>query len=199
MKKAILLLIVAVCLSACSKEEVTAFKQDPLATVSIKPAIGTYKASVALRSEEIDTIHLSALDIVKTTTVMQFYYIDSILNQGMVMAERGFDVLQRDTISEIPSLKMWATDIIAPNGTLCYSFIESKDCILLNFDLKVDDAKRDTIAYIPNSVIRAAETQIKALYAVKDYEAIYKLFNDAYTFIPVSGAEYKALKAQDLQ
>jgi len=195
MKNLIFVLLLIPALFSCSKDE-TDFKADPLATVLIKPAI---LESNTLRSGTSDSTHLSALDIVKKTTALQYYYIDSVLNQGVVKAERGFDKLQRDTISSTPCLKMWATDIILEDGKLEYAFIESKDCILLNFDLKISGAKRDTIAYIPNAVLRAAETQIKALYAEKDYEAIYELFNDAYTFIPISGAEYKALKAKNLQ
>jgi len=193
--KKLFYLLIAVLLIACKGDEPKVFQIDPLATVNIKPAAGT----VMKVKSNVNVEHLTALEIVKQTTVLQFYYNDPIVNQGLVKFERGFDVLQRDTVSATPALKMWSTDIIKIDGKMELAFIESKDCILLKFDLKVAGSKRDTIAYIPNSTLRIAETQIKALYTAENYEAIYELFNNVYTFTPISGAEYKALKAQNLQ
>ena len=177
-------------LFSCEKEPVTpAFSFNPEATVKIKPS--------GLKS--VSTVHLSDLEIVKQTTALQSYYNDPYINQGVIKFERVFDELQRDIVSTPPCLKMWATDILKEDGTLELAFIESHDCILLNFDLKIAGAPRDTLGYIKNSTLRTFEAQIKALYALQDYEAIYTLFNEAYTFTPITGAEYKVLKAQNLQ
>ena len=191
MKKLFFVLLLAVGLGSCAKDEVNTFKIDPLATVSIKPASG-----VKMRSSEIDTVHLSALEIVKQTSWMEY-----TVSTGSI-GRRGFAPLQRDTISETPMLKMWGTDILyyeqlidgayTTNLILAPDFLEAKNCLLMDRDGKI-------LAYIPNSVLRSAETQIKSLFAAGEYESIYKIFNDAYTFIPITETEYEALKAQNLQ
>ena len=198
MKKILFFALVAMLFGCKSSDEPKVFKLDPLATFSIKPASGAWKVN-GKYAKSSDSVHLSALDIVKQTTVLQIYYNNPILNQGLIKGERGFDVRQRDTISTTPCLKMWATDIISIDGDLVPNFIESKDCILIHFHEMTPTTKLDTIGYIPNSVIRAAEAAIKTAYADKNVELVYSIFNSAFTFYPITGSEYKALKAQNLQ
>ncbi|MEG1936930.1 MAG: hypothetical protein RR132_05245 [Rikenellaceae bacterium] len=59
--------------------------------------------------------------------------------------------------------------------------------------------RKDTCAYIPNAVMIEAEKNIKAAYARGDYAACYKLFDTALTFYPITGAEWRALKAQGIE
>lgn len=58
---------------------------------------------------------------------------------------------------------------------------------------------QDTIAYIPNAVMREAEKNITEAYARGDYAACYKLFDTAITFFPITGAEWRALKEQGVE
>jgi hypothetical protein len=174
-------------LIACKGDEPKVFQIDPLATVNIKPAAGT----IMKVKSNVSVEHLTALEIVKQTELLRF----TLLNGTASL--RGFDPLQRDITSTTPMLKMWGTDILyyeqLIDGTftdklvLSLDFLEAKNCVLTSY-------KGDTLAYIPNTVLRSAETQIKALFAAKNYEPIYAAFNNAYTFIPISGAEYRALK-----
>lgn len=192
MKHLILFFLLALALSGCEKNAIEDFKIDPSATINIHAANG-----VKLRSATIDTAHLTALEIVRQTTLLRF-----TLSNGKV-ASRGFAPLQRDTISNVPMLKMWGTDIMyydqltdgtyTTNLILALDFLEARNCLLIHNNGGNND---DTIAYIPNTVLRVAEMQIKALFAEKDYEPIYTIFNDAYTFIPVTGAEYRALNQE---
>ena len=190
MKKIILFLLALVVFVGCNPEEpiVEKIKIDPLATVDIKP---DPKGWGNLRSTNPE--HLSALEIVEQTTAMQ-YYNPNILDYVDGVWERGFDEMQRDLNPDNPMLKMWALDIITEEGEYLPHFIESENIILMSFDLTVVDSPRDTIGYIPNSVMRTAETAIKAAYANGDTESVYQLFNEAFTFRPITGAEYKALK-----
>jgi hypothetical protein len=194
MKKIILFLLALVVFASCNPEEPIAekIKIDPLATVDIKP---DPKGWGNLRSTNPE--HLSPLEIVEKTTVMQYYNPELLISLGSdpeSPIERGFDVLQRDLNPDNPKLKMWATDIITEDGEYMAEFIESKDIILLKFDLKVVDAPRDTIGYIPNATMRTAESAIKNAFNNNDVDAIYQLFNEAFTFRPITGAEYKTLK-----
>lgn len=204
MKKLTFFLILIILLAGCKAkdEPKEPFVIDPLATVSIKPETGAWSKSPAMKVKSVQE-HLSALDIVKKTHIMQFYNSKLMIELGYepnTILERGFDALQRDTISEIPSLKMWATDIIKEDGELLTHFIEGNDVILIHFRERYNPQSiRDTIGYIPNSVIRSAETAIKTAYNNNDPDEVLRLFNDAFTFRPITGAEYKALKLQGNQ
>jgi len=187
MKNLICLLFVISLFGCISKDEPKVFKLDPLATVNIKGAVGTVQKVKSLNDT---VIHLTALQIVKQTEMIRF-----VLPNGTV-ATRMFMSLQRDTISENPMLKLWATDILRYeekiDGTqfgellLVPEFLEAKNCVLLNYSGKI-------IAYIPDTILRSAETKIKELFLAKNYESIYPVFNSAYTFMPISESEYIAL------
>ena len=52
------------------------------------------------------------------------------------------------------------------------------------------------VAYIPNAKMEQAEKDIRAAWEAKDTEAVYKFFNDAYTFTPISPKAWNELKAK---
>ena len=187
MKNLSVCLLFVILLFGCTSNDPKVFQIDPLATVNIKGAVGTVQKVKSLN----DTVaHLTALQIVKQTEMIRF-----VLPNGTV-ATRMFMSLQRDTISKNPMLKLWATDILRYeekiDGTqfgellLVPEFLEAKNCVLLNYSGKI-------IAYIPDTILRSAETKIKELFLAKNYESIYPVFNSAYTFMPISESEYIAL------
>ena len=195
MKKLLIFALVAFSFASCdtSVEPVTKkFEIDPMSTINLKPAKGTQMRVKSLNADN----HLTALEIVKQTDAIRLIMQDSL--KGI----RTFEPLQRDTISEVPMLKMWSTDILAYfqliDGTytdslmLMTDFLEAKNCVLI-------DTFGDTLAYVPNSVLRSAETQIRELFEAKNYEPILDIFNDAYTFIPITGEEWRELKKDSIQ
>lgn len=202
-------------LSFSCKDETTGTGQlDPTAMINIRPveSLGSLKAPFFMRVPKYpSSTHLSPREIVLQTTNLEFMY------NGTEWG-RGFSMPQRDTIS--PMLKMWGTDIISMNGTLDPMFIEASDCVLqrlfyVKFSTKdtvlydpiaiypsegdYDKVLFDTIAYIPNSVLRSAETSIKAAYDRNDFASCYQIFDSAYVFIPITGPEWRALKANGNQ
>lgn len=188
MKNLILLFSLSLVLFACDKEEV--FRLDPLATLSIKPDASGWSMIASTNRVGSAYNHLSALDIVKRTTCMRFK-----MNNG-VEGTRGFDPLQRDTISEIPCLKMWGTDIINTDGVYMPDFIESRNCVLEIWANKYSAwSARDTVGFIPNAVLIAAQDSIQQAYSKQDLQAVYRIFNEAFTFRPCTGSEYRALQA----
>ena len=60
----------------------------------------------------------------------------------------------------------------------------------------VNPTQMDTIAYVPNAQLERAEPLVRAAFAKGDYEACYKILEKAYTFIPITGAQWRKLKAQ---
>lgn len=200
MKKIIYLFSLVFILASCGNknepEPKTPVILDPLTTIDIKPAKDGWNKTYphAPMRVGITPTHLTALEIVEQTTALQFY--NPNVMDGVDRWERGFDEKQRDSNPDDPKLMMWATDVISEKGELVPDFIEGNYFILLKFDLTISGAPRDTLGYIPNSVVRAAETAIKKAYNEGDIDAIYKLFNEAFTFLPITGAEYKILKEE---
>lgn len=188
MRKIILLILLSVFVISCGHDDTPSTgKLDSNAMINLRPAPGTKSVG--------DTIHLSALEIVRQTTNLKFVNVPIFGNQ---VVGRGFSDIQRDTVS--PMLKMWGTDIIDQDGNYVPGFIEASDCVLQRIiNLDKPNMVIDTIAYIPNSVLRAAEAQIKEAYAKSDFTTCYKVFNEAFIFIPINGSEWRALKAENKQ
>ena len=74
---------------------------------------------------------------------------------------------------------MWGIDIIAQNGEFYRDFI-------YGFDVYITGSNNDTIAYVPNLVIENARSLIEEAFEDENYTEVYRLFNEAFTFIPLS-------------
>lgn len=70
-------------------------------------------------------------------------------------------------------------------------FLLSKEVILYTTNERFEYI--DTIGYVPYSQRYAAYEAIKPLWESEDWDAIYNIFQNAFTFIPCTGAEYKAM------
>lgn len=172
--KKILLLGVILLLSSCGKDnDNNNGKWDPNAMISLRAAQSVRAAG-----------HLTPLEIVEKTLEMQWY-----MPNGEGKTARGFSEPQRDFTNE--RLLMWGTDIISQNGQYETDFIEGSDMVLIMGTVL---ERGDTIAYIPNSVLRAAAKIIKPAFEAGDYATCYKTFDEAFIFIPITGAEWRALK-----
>lgn len=208
MKKILLFLSIILMLAGCEKKSQ---RLDPNATIKLRPAAG-----VKLRAANPD--HLTALEIVGQTYSMRWMNVS--LNPDAPL-RRGFSESQRDY--EYPMLKMWGTDIIRQNGEYEADFIEGEDIILMRhilirkdgddtiilvadpYTVKFDEIPRpgdivkdDTIGYVSNQTLQQARNAIKAAYDEGDYENVYRMFDNAFIFHPVTGEEYKILKSQNL-
>jgi len=184
----------AMMLFSCDRQ-VQHFVLDPDATIKLRPDLSGWQITRS-DSDSIaapDTVYspyLSPIEVVRQALGISFYNYALFGNQAV---DRGFHAMQRDTISDPPCLMMYGTDIITQLGEYTPEFIEGEDCVLV----RVVDNERDTIAYIPNNVMRTAESQIKIAYDAQDYEEVYRIFNEAFTFLPVTGPEWRAIKAAE--
>jgi hypothetical protein len=199
-------------LVSCSSDK-TETQWDANSVVRINPAQGVQTRAGS------DGIHLTAWEIARWGEDMTF--LDSV----NYPTGRGFAPAQRDTSYTDPHLAMWGIDIIDQNGKWYDGFINGHDIVItrnfeelnvtdhngtLSGDTVYDDPitglgtngeivkkiQHDTIAYIPNSVLRNAKGLIRAAYDKGDYTTVYALFNKAFTFKPITGAEWRALKAK---
>lgn len=189
MKRTIFYLVTMLSILSCSKEDdptptpIKEFKVLPTDMIYIREQTNTTKVA--------STVHLTGLEIVTQTREIQ---LELNGEKGM----RSFQESQRNLTAEPPRLMMYATDVITEYITLQEDFITATNVVLVRY---IDDNPRaqDTIAYIPNATLREAETRIRAAFAAKDMEACYEIFNEAYKFVPITGEEWIALKAQNLQ
>ena len=174
--KKLLFIIAVILIASCEKEPTSKGKLDPNALISIRPAAGVKS-------------YLSAKEIVKQTRNISFYN-PSISGTELT---RGFSENQRDTVNV--KLMMWGTDIIDQYGKYTGEFIEGTDFVFRKaVNMQAIPPVYDTIAYIPNSVITNARNQIKTAYADSNFVEVYRLFDVAFTFTPITAAEWRALK-----
>ena len=119
--------------------------------------------------------------------VRKAYSLDMSNGINAFHMRRGWAEQQRDTINN--KLMMYSTDVIGIDGELKngqYSFINVKSAYIV-------DSNEVVIAYIPSAVLKKAHDDIIEAYNRNDYDAVYKLFNDAYEAIPITQEEYDAL------
>lgn len=219
MKKFIYILFAAVAFTACNNDEPTPIDKgrlDPSAFVRIEAQKG-----VKSRSKE-STDDYSALDIARFGMAMEFHTEWKGLEKIKELQLQKTFLNQRDTLSANPALLMFGTDIIDSEGRFNKSFLFARDVVIFGkrYQGKLttygdrqsygDDFEnslgyligkqgtKDTIAYIPNSVMREAQGRIEKAYNEGNYTEVYKLFHETFRFRPITGRKWRELKAQGL-
>lgn len=221
MKKLVYIFLAAVAFTACSSDEPEIKKPngklDPSAFVRIEAQQG-----VKSRSKE-STDDYSALDIARFGLAME--YMSEWRGLEKVKEYQGQKTFgeQRDTIGESPALLMFGTDIIDSEGRFHKTFLHARDVVIFGVrykgnlttygdqhSYKEDDpdnslglliAKqgiKDTIAYIPNAVMREAQGRIEKAFNDSNYTEVYKLFYETFRFKPITGKKWRELKEKGL-
>jgi len=176
--KIMLVTLLAIGLFSCEKE--TEFRLDPSAPVYLNGR----EAVSAAKGQEL----LSIKEVIKRAS--DFVFLNSLND----LAYGSIDgICERDTVNNrIVGYSGW---VITADGDLQTEFIESRNFLLINYDWKT---VRDTLGYIPNSVMEAAETAIRAAYEAEDYKECYRLFKEAFIFYPITGEGYRQLVEQGI-
>lgn len=174
--KKILLLVSVFLVLACSKNDKQ--KWNPDVMISLRPETGV--------KSEAGTP--TAREVVEQTSQIMYWHTSGPTPQG-----RGFSEGQRDL--ENNRLLMFSDDVIDPVHGLVPFFIECTDLVFVKMENYIIT---DTLAYIPNTTLRAAEAIIKTAYAEEDYETCYRTFDNAWRFIPTTGEQWRKLKEQGL-
>ncbi len=172
MKKILFLLLAVALFVNCDPKDVPEpkGKLDPTAMILLKPAKG-----VQLRSTVKD---LTALQIVEDGYLITFQsnYADNQYSDVAKEMSRGFNEDQKDF--SIPALKMFGIDVINAQGEYLKDFTHG-------FSFFIENINGDTIATIPDAVLNIARPQIEAAYADSNYTEVYRIFNEAFTFLPI--------------
>lgn len=172
MKKILLLLTIALALlTGCEKDPVVdKGKLDPNAMILIRPAKGVQtRAQVA---------GLTGLEVVEQALNIkwQSHWNSNVYYDDAKDVARTFMESQKDY--ETPALKMLGIDVITMEGDYYRDLTYA-------FNVVITDVNNDTIAYIPDGVISAAKTKIEAAFNDENYTEVYRLFDEAFTFLPV--------------
>ena len=219
MKQFFTFFFAALAFTACSSDEpapINKGRLDPSAFVRIEAQKG-----VKSRSKE-STDDYSALDIARFGMAMEFHTEWKGLEKIKELQLQKTFLNQRDTLSANPALLMFGTDIIDSEGRFNKSFLFARDVVIFGkrYQGKLttygdrqsygDDFEnslgyligkqgtKDTIAYIPNSVMREAQGRIEKAYNEGNYTEVYKLFHETFRFRPITGRKWRELKAQGL-
>lgn len=176
MKKILFLLLAVALFVNCDPKDVPEPKGqlDPNAMITIRPAKG-----VQLRST---VTGLTALEVVERAIaiVWQSHYLGNTYYDDVKNIGRSFREEQKDY--NIPALKMYGFDVITVEG-------EYYKSLTYAFNVFITDNQGDTIAYVPDAVINAARPLIETAYENEDYTEVYRLFDEAFTFLPIPISE----------
>jgi hypothetical protein len=172
MKKILFLLLAVALFVNCDPKDVPEpkGKLDPNAMITIRPAKG-----VKLRST---ITGLTALEVVEQAVNIKWQsnWFGNRYWEDAKDISRTFIEEHKDY--EKPALLMWGTDIITQEGDFYKDFI-------YGYNVVITDNNNDTIAYIPDAVINTARPLIESAFADENYNEVYRLFNEAFTFIPI--------------
>ena len=177
MKKVIYLFTVLLLMAACKGNEPQNKRFDPNAMIVIR---GQQTQGVS-PSQKAMIDGLTDLEIVQkagnikwTSNWMGNSYYEKALEIARMFSDSKKDFKK-------PALLMWGTDIIA--------YDEGKNFITKDFiygyDVFITDTLNDTIAYVPNEVLEKARKPIEEAFERGDYDAVYRMFNEAFTFLPI--------------
>lgn len=213
MKTILYSLLSCLLLVGCKKEN---GMLDPDAKISITGVRSLTKASADWMDIPADGIaHTGITDSLEFITKYAWRCQMSMPN-GLT-PERAFGFYDDDyyILRDLTNnkLKFWGTDAISSGGCLGDFVTIYTDMVVtvakwkdgtaampLGFDMmRYDEAIFDTVAYIPNSVVLDARAKITAAFEAGDYETCYRLFDDAYVFLPTTGPKWRALKAAGIE
>lgn len=172
MKTFIYSLIVLFALSFASCEKETNIDRfNPNAMITIRPAkdVNT-RATIT---------GLTALEVVEQAVSIKYqsHYFDNKYDEHIKSIARMFDEVLKDY--NTPALKMYGYDVISLEGDYYRDLTYAINVV-------ITDLKGDTIALVPDKVISDARPLIEKAYADENYTEVYRLFDEAFVFTPVS-------------
>ena len=191
---------------SCSKDD-NKSSYDPFRPVPIRAAAGT--------RAYIQGNLLSGKQVVQQTWGMKGRYPDGTATQG---GGKLFTDAMRDTIN--PAFKLLMQDVLPPSpdrkslmlGNFFITLrdvvferglhVEGKDTVFCGYAKDYSGTilypnVTDTVAYVPNAQLIAAEPLVRAAFERGDYDECYRILEKAYTFIPITGAQWRKLKAEN--
>lgn len=178
MKKLLPILLTGLALTACNDPEIPKKKVlDPFAQilVHVKPTLDTRANSKAMTPREM-------LEKATHFQMWQENIKDHPVTRSIGDNEKDFNKV---------AFLWWGDDVVRADTIATY-WRDVKDLLIM----RSHETGNDTIGYIPQSVRTEAFERILEAEKRQDYEAIYKIFNEAFVGVPCTPEEYKELKAK---
>lgn len=189
-------LAVVMAVTACNGDKPKGqLKQGAMIYVNVKN--GNLK-SMDVRATDGDNKEglLTPREIVEQAGMFLFTHPDGKKNSNISILPE-----QKDLENE--RIKMWGEQVIHEDGTLNEYFITLRDVRILAPNKLDKDGNMlpedNVVGYIPNEVMERAEKEIRKEYAAGNYDKVYKLFQDAYTAIPINLEMWEALYKEGKQ
>lgn len=165
-------------------------------------------ARIAVQVEKGKTTRAEDMERAKFITLYAWNYIakhpddDGYIRKDISSLQPEVYYMDRDTVNY--RILFWGIDVIDEDKL--GRFISYENVVLhiaLNHDTGLPqlpleytgrlDMPWDTVAYIPNAVMRRNKAILTEIFERGDYNKCYEVFDTAYRFIPITGAEYREL------
>lgn len=195
-------LLATVVLTSCGGDKPSDKLLDTDAMVYINVEDG--KATRAVNPDLPDNpAHLSpkelvaqAENMVMTTTkgLEGTLWLGNLIAEGDYLASHGRKVGEPQyKLLDQAKFVFWGDFVInvedKENPKLVEEFFKSTN-------VRFEDIAGNIIGYIPQRVFREAWEEVKKAFDAKDYDRVYKLFQETYTAYPCTTEEWQTLKAE---
>lgn len=183
--------------TGCNKNEPKLL--DPNAKMYINVADGKTRA-VSNPDLPDNPEHYTPEQIVERSFAM-IYDIPEGLTNVDGPADVNYQFSLPPEYKDIPNhrFKLWGETIIYKNkegkAIINETLIRAVNCRFVEDTDGTKDGLK-TIGYLPQRVLKAAWVEIKEAYDREDYDAVYKLFDEAFTAYPCTHEEWLKLKAE---
>lgn len=208
-------------LASCKGKEAS-FRLDPESKISVKgvKSLDNVKALAADDEGIAGTGLTDSLEYI-TKYAWECYVLPTLGVDAGLPASRAFGFYEDDYYLfrdlENNKLLFAGWDVIPSGGEDLGDFVVSYEDIVITVGVwpdgkaimplggwpipkeEYEKVTFDTVAYIPNSVVRAARAKITEAFEAQDYEACYRLFDEAYVFIPTTGERWRAMKEAGIE
>lgn len=192
----------ALLFASCEKEK---FTLGSVAQIKPMMSSGASKTqSSRAKAASTDVSYEDALRIVKECTHMMVYEPLPEFGGEYKYVEFRMWNEYKDTISAVPSVGISTYMFKGTDGSWRYDWCDAVDVVLLKFIKERPDGVWpnrsifDTLAYIPNSVMKEVGEELRTAIQKEDAVAATKILRDKYKFIPITGAEWRELKKNGL-
>lgn len=195
-------LLAAVVLTSCGGDKPSDKLLDTDAMVYINVEDG--KATRVVNPDLPDNpAHLSpkelvaqAENMVMTTTkgIEGTLYLSGLIAEGDYLASHGRKVGEPQyKLLDQAKFVFWGDFVINVEDKEHPKLVEE---FFKSTDVRFEDKAGNIIGYIPQRVFREAWKEVKKAFDAKDYDRVYKLFQETYTAYPCTTEEWQKLKAE---
>lgn len=195
-------LLAAVVLTSCGGDKPSDKMLDKNAMVYINVEDG--KSTRAVNPDLPDNpAHLSpkelvaqAENMIRTTTdgIEGTLYLGGLIAEGDYLASHGRKVGEPQyKLLDQAKFVFWGDFVIDVEDKEHPKLVEE---FFKSTEVRFEDKAGNVIGYIPQRVFREAWEEVKKAFDSKDYDRVYKLFQETYTAYPCTTEEWQKLKAE---